>query len=277
MKNIRSCQWLKETLTDVHILDAGIVSPSEQGEYAPAAIIKGAKRFDIKGDFSDATSHLPSTMCSAEQFQAQVRKLGINNLDTVVVYDNKGLFSAARVWWMFKSMSFERVYILDGGLVRWLALGLPTQDTYSESEVKGDFIAYPKRGYFVDKHQVLEEIHNPNSLLLDARSYKRFTGEEPEPRAGMCSGHIPHSKSLHYASLLDEQKCVRPIAELQKKLALLGAKGKSLQFSCGSGITACMLALVADECGYTRLSVYDGSWSEWGNSDNNLPITTGEL
>tara|TARA_Y100001956_G_C4093514_1_gene174069 strand:- start:80 stop:913 length:834 start_codon:yes stop_codon:yes gene_type:complete len=277
MKNIKSCQWLQENLERVHVFDAGIVNAGEKEAYRPQAIILGAKRFDIKGALCEPEAKLSSTMCGAQQFQAEMRQLGVNNTDTVIVYDDKGLFSAARAWWMFKSMGFDEVYVLDGGLVLWLELGLPTQVEYSQAKTIGDFVANPRAGYFIDKQVVLNAIDEPNTLLLDARSYKRFTGEEPEPRAGMISGHIPNSKSMHYASVLDGNKCLKAISELHERLKALGAEGKSLQFSCGSGITACILAMIADECGYQDLAVYDGSWSEWGNADNNLPIETGEV
>jgi len=277
MKNIKSCEWLQENLERVHIFDAGIVNAGEKGAYCPQAIIQGAKRFDIKGALCEPDATLSSTMCGAQQFQAEMRQLGVNNADTVIVYDDKGLFSAARAWWMFKSMGFDEVYVLDGGLVRWLELGLPTQTEYTQAKMIGDFVAHPRTGYFIDKQAVLNAIDDPNTLLLDARSYKRFTGEEPEPRAGMISGHIPNSKSMHYASVLDESKCLKPISELHARLKVLGAEDTSLQFSCGSGITACILAMIADECGYQDLAVYDGSWSEWGNAENNLPIETGEV
>lgn len=277
MKNIKSCEWLHENLGHVHIFDAGIVNAGEKRAYCPQAFILGAKRFDIKGALCEPDAVLSSTMCGAQQFQAEMRQLGVNNTDTVIVYDDKGLFSAARAWWMFKSMGFDEVYVLDGGLVRWLELGLPTQAEYSQAKAIGDFVAHPKVGCFIDKQVVLNSIDDPNTLLLDARSYKRFTGEDPEPRAGMISGHISNSKSMHYASVLDESKCLQPISELHERLKALGAEGKSLQFSCGSGITACILAMIADECGYQDLAVYDGSWSEWGNAENGLPIEVGEV
>ena len=277
MKNIKSCEWLCENLERVQLFDAGIVNAGEKGAYCPQAIILGAKRFDIKGALCETDAALSSTMCGAQQFQAEMRQLGVNNADTVIVYDDKGLFSAARAWWMFKSMGFDEVYVLDGGLVRWLELGLPTQVEYSQAKLIGDFEAHPRVGYFIDKQAVLNAIDDPNTLLLDARSYKRFTGEESEPRAGMISGHIPNSKSMHYASVLNDNKCLKPIPELHARLKALGVEGKSLQFSCGSGITACILAMIADECGYQDLAVYDGSWSEWGNAENNLPIETGEV
>ncbi|WP_241566359.1 sulfurtransferase [Pseudoalteromonas sp. R3] len=212
-------------------------------------------------------------MCSAEQFQQEARLLGINQRDTVIVYDNFGLFSAARTWWMFKAMGFEQVYVLDGGLVKWLELGLPVAPHYAQSPQPGDFIAQPKAGYFIDKQAVLAAIDDPSVLLLDARSPARFSGQESEPREGMRSGHIPGSANVHYASVLDDSGLLKPKAQLRALLSDAGVTNQALQFSCGSGITACILAMIADECGFYPLSVYDASWSEWGQ-DSSVPVAT---
>ncbi|WP_046005379.1 sulfurtransferase [Pseudoalteromonas rubra] len=271
MKNIKSCHWLLNNLDRVVVLDCGMLKPGTKGNYEPPGIIAGAQRFDIGQTFSDSDGIFPNTMCSAEQFQQGVRELGISQQDTVIVYDNFGLFSAARGWWMFKAMGFEQVYVLDGGLVKWLELGLPLAAEYAHTSEPGDFVANPQTGYFIDKTAVLAAIDGPEVLLLDARSPQRFSGQEREPRAGMRSGHIPGSANVHYASVLDDSGLLKPKAQLRALLSEAGVTNQALQFSCGSGITACILAMIADECGFYPLSVYDASWSEWGQ-DLDVPV-----
>ncbi|KZN39609.1 sulfurtransferase [Pseudoalteromonas luteoviolacea] len=265
-KNLKSAQWLVENLSNVTVLDAGIVKPGEQGAYSPDGVIPGALRFDISTALSDDNSTLPNMMCSKNVFQAEMRQLGINSSDTVIVYDDKGLFSAARAWWMFKSMGFDQVYVLDGGLKHWRALGYKLVSEYALVEHVGNFTATPRDNYFIDKECVLKSIKCPETLLLDARGSKRFKGVGSEPREGMRSGHIPNSSNLPYTSVLTDEGVLKPLTELKELLKGAGVSESitTLQFSCGSGITACILALVAFECGYTSLQVYDGSWSEWG-------------
>ncbi|KZN32636.1 hypothetical protein N480_25180 [Pseudoalteromonas luteoviolacea S2607] len=276
-KNIKSCQWLFENLANVIVLDAGIVKPGEKGNYSPPAIIPTALRFDISKNLSDEYSNLPNMMCSEHVFQAEMRQLGIDGTDTVVVYDDKGLFSAARAWWMFKAMGFDRVFILDGGLKQWMALSYETASEYSTVKQVGNFTVMPREQYFIDKQQVLACIPHQDVLLLDARGQQRFKGIVSEPRAGMRSGHIPQSVNLPYTNVLTEQGLLKPLPELAQLLESLGVNEtiKTLQFSCGSGVTACILALVALECGYSNLQVYDGSWSEWGQLAD-YPITVCE-
>lgn len=275
MKHFKSCDWLLAHLGKVVILDAGIVKAGTSGPYQPDAMIVGAQRFDFGKTFAKPNSVISNTMCDAEQFQREARALGINQHDTVIVYDVQGLYASARAWWMFQSMGFEEVYILDGGLNQWLAMGYPVQAGYSNASQRGDFIAAPRTHYFVDKHTVLDAINSSSNLILDARGLKRFTGEEKEPRAGMRSGHIPSSQSLSYSLVSDEQGLVKSVDKLSALFQARGADGKSMIFSCGSGVTACVLAVAASECGYNDLHVYDGSWSEWGGDDT-LPLATGE-
>ncbi|CCQ12669.1 Thiosulfate sulfurtransferase, rhodanese [Pseudoalteromonas luteoviolacea B = ATCC 29581] len=276
MKHFKSCEWVNAHLDELTLLDAGIVKAGEPGPYLPPAVIKHARRFDFGTAFADTTSQLNNTLCSPSQFEAAAQLLGLNQTDTIIVYDVQGLYASARALWMFKAMGFEDIYILDGGLTRWMSLGFPVQPNYSEVVKQGNFKVSYQTGYFIDCHQVLSVIDNDSHVILDARSPKRFTGEEAEPRAGMRSGHIPSSQNLHYAKLSQADGRVQPIDVLHTLFADHADKDKTLFFSCGSGVTACALAVAASECGYTSLSVYDGSWNEWGG-DPWLPITTGVL
>ncbi|THA74186.1 sulfurtransferase [Streptomyces sp. A0642] len=236
--------------------------------------IAGARRFDIDGALSDPTGPLPHTMPDAGRFTEELRSLGLHDGDTVVVYDAVGIYSSARAWWMLRAMGFDRVAVLDGGLPGWAAAGLPMED--GEPAVpaeRGDFTARPRAGLLVGADEVAAALSDPASAVFDARSRERFLGTAPEPRPGLRRGHMPGAVSLPFGELQHEGR-MRPAAELRAAFAGPAQGRERLIFSCGSGVTACVLTLGAALAGYRDLAVYDGSWSEWGLPSEHRPAVT---
>ena len=271
--NVVSCQWLLEHLhdPDLIIFDAGMAPVGSEAPYLAKLKILGAQRFDFSHHVVDTTNRLPNTMPNDEQFTALVQQMGVNTKSTLVVYDDIGVYSAPRAWWMFKVMGFDNVYVLNGGLPAWQACGGATQTHYSEAQTRGDFVGHRHAARLIGADTVLASIDDSSTLLLDARAKDRFSGEQAEPRAGMRAGHIPQSKNLPFAQLV-HNGLLKPKTELASIFSqLVPQEVKTLQFSCGSGVTACILALGAAEVGYQNLAVYDGSWSEWG-ANPDLPI-----
>ena len=274
-----SCTDLHSILDrkDLVLLDASIPPVGKMQAPAhswPTYAIPNARRFDLNQDFSDLDSKLPHTMPSSEHFERAARALGVSQQSQIVVYDDLGLFSAARAWYMFKAMGHKNVAVLDGGLPYWLSLNKPivekaVGDSVSETNnLTGDFVAQAQTGYFCDWREVEQQTKQQEELILDARANDRFKGIVAEPRAGVRSGHIPTSKNLPYAELFNHNSThnlFKSPDELVEIFKDLNANNKPMIMSCGSGVTACILALAAELSGLSDVRVYDGSWSEWGS------------
>ncbi len=226
------------------------------------AHIPGAAFFDIDA-IADRTTSLPHMLPSAAQFSRQAGELGISNRDLVVIYDVRGVVSAARVWWTFRAMGHDRVAVLDGGLRKWTAEGRPVE-TGPAKVAPARFRAHLRRAIVRNLEQVRRNIGTRREQVLDARSRGRFAGTEPEPRAGLRGGHIPGSLNLPYDALYQSDGTMLPPEGLRQAFAASGVDpARPVATTCGSGITASVLALGLHLIGHRKVAVYDGSWTEW--------------
>jgi len=260
-----------EQSTDIILLDCTIDKVGQSIKDAKFEVLPNSQFFDIEGKLSDANSKLPHTLVATAIFEQEMQNLGINHNSTVVLYDRWGIYSSPRAWWMFKVMGFEQVFILNGGVPAWKKNKFPLVDHYTKPLKTGNFKAYFQANRYADKAYILTHYRNPEVNIFDARSKGRFSGLVPEPRKGLHGGHIPHSKNLPFEELFDGI-VYKPLEELKQQFDHFNSTGAEYVFSCGSGITASILAFACHLTGQENIRVYDGSWSEWGREELNLPV-----
>ncbi len=272
--------WLAAHLDapDLIILDGSMHLPTAKRDaYAEykAEHIPGAMFFDIN-DIADEKSPLPHMLPSPAKFASRMRKMGIGDGMRIIAYDSEGLYSAARVWWMFRVMGHPDVAVLDGGLKKWKAEGRPVTDEVTQLRTPRHFTARFHGELVRDKDDVKGLIGSAAVQIVDARASARFAGTAPEPRAGLRSGHIPSSKSVPFGTLLNADGTMKSEAELAAAFKAAGVDpAKPVVATCGSGVTAGVIALALARLGQSDAAVYDGSWSEWGLEDAGTPVATG--
>lgn len=278
-KTLVSTEWLQAHLKDpdLRILDGSYYLPQmgrdPRAEY-DAAHIPNARFFDID-DVADHGSDLPHMVPPVEKFMSRMRAMGVGDGHQVVVYDGMGLFSAARVWWLFKLMGQNNIAVLDGGLPKWRAEGRPVEDL--PPVIRDRHMTVRRQNHMVkDVTQVSAASKLGDYEIIDARSPGRFRGEEPEPRVGLRPGHIPGSKNVCFKDLLNADQTMKNPVEMRQIFEAAGVDfNKPVITTCGSGVTAAVLSLGLERIGKTDHSLYDGSWSEWGMFPT-VPVATGD-
>lgn len=274
-----STEWLAENLgaPDLRVVDGSYYLPGEgldPRQEFEAQHIPGAVFFDIDA-IKDPDSDLPHMLPPPHIFSSKVRKLGLGDGLRIVVYDQRGLFSAPRVWWTFRAFGHEEVAVLDGGLPKWLNEGRPVEEGPARAEER-HFTPRQNSLLVRDRAQVLANLDSRAEQVLDARSAARFEGSAPEPRQGLRSGHIPGSRNLPFTDIIArDSQTLLPDDALRARFEGAGIDlERPVVTTCGSGVTAAVLALGLHRIGHRAVAVYDGSWSEWG-LPGDTPVETG--
>ena len=268
MHDLVSTEWLAEALgaPDLMVFDATKYLPNEPFDGLTKyreAHIPGARFFDIDV-VADPDTSLPHMAPTAGRFARLMGEMGISNATRVIFYDQKGLQSSARGWWLMKLFGHEKAAVLDGGLPKWLAEGRATESGDAKQAAPATYTPDFRADLVKGIGDVKRIIADGGALILDARAKGRFDGTAPEPRPGLPSGHMPGAKSVPFNELLNADFTMKDAAALRARFAAAGADGgKPIVTSCGTGVTACILALGLKQAGLGDAAIYDGSWTEW--------------
>jgi thiosulfate/3-mercaptopyruvate sulfurtransferase len=276
-KALVSALWLKSHLDapDVRVLDCSWFLPDagRTGRQAyDACHIPGARFFDIE-EIADTQSSLPHMLPSPEKFAARVRRLGIGDGHRVICYDQNGFFASARAWWMFRVMGHSDVAVLDGGFDAWRGAGGALEDLPPYLTADRHFTVRTRHDLVRDCNAIKSVLNASDAQIVDARPAARFRGEAPEPRPGLRSGHIPGSLNLPYSKVIGPDGRLKNDKELADVFKQAGVDlSRPVINTCGSGVSAAILALAECVAGKEDAAIYDGSWSEWGAEGSGLPL-----
>lgn len=269
--------WVQKQLgaPKFRIVDASWYLPAQNrngaAEYA-AGHIPGAVFYD-QDAIADHSTGLPHSIPSPEEFALAVEKLGISDTDTIVFYDGPGIFTAPRAWWLFRTMGAKNVYVMDGGLDGWKKEGRPLETDLPEP-LPGHFRPQFNAAAVTSFDAMHGIVSSGSRQIADARGAGRFTGEEPEPRAGMRSGHMPGARSMP-SGIFSIDGRLKDLDALKATFENAGIDlSAPIVTTCGSGITAAIITLALHSLGHENNTLYDGSWSEWGSRDD-TPVVTG--
>ena len=273
-KQIVSVDWLHKNLQkrNIVILDASpqMTATKKVSQYNHLSLPK-SRFFHIKENFTQSQSDFPNTIPTQQQFQIECRKLGINTDSDLIVFDNLGIYSSPRVWWLFKVMGHQDIKVLDGGLPEWIKKGYETvsRDEISQQYEAGNFVAKMNSELVLTYDDICENRTTQHYQVVDARSSGRFNGSEEEPRKTLQSGKIPESINVPYQSVLDNGK-FKTEDELKEIFNELSQSRSELVFSCGSGMTACIIMLASEIAGSKSRYLFDGSWTEYATREGLL-------